>query len=301
MSDSHNAEGEGSQRILSFYCPFCKNTLSESFDQIGEVCRCAQCNQDCLVPKKKLSISGDLPKGIKLPTKDPDVKNDRLSISNGHESPEKISITSAVDSETVSDENLDKQHVTNFQVVQRMAIGLLVILSLLGGGFFVHTSGFLENIGSPATARSTKPDEEIVFTKIDVAFERIQKAILSAEIKESDTLALNMLLEMAETDETMNKEIAIFKTGIEKREQSIQRDLNLAADATTDLASYYQKWNNYIKTLFEQKIQQASDAGKQLKIDWLLALLDIIERAPENPNLVKPFVLDKIRERGRIE
>lgn len=310
MSNDFNLEGEDPQKTLSFYCPYCKFTLSESLDKVGAVCRCSQCDQDCVVPKKKLSLSGDIPKGVKLPTTGADdssenSKKNKLSLSGTNEYREKVAIDDQTSSEAAPKAGLEttlgEAQPNSPQVFSKMVVGVLVLLVFLGGGYYVHTSGLLSNLGAKVEAGSDKPDEAVVFTKIDITFERIQKAILSAEINESDAIALNMLLEMSEEDESMNSEISIFKTGIAKREKGIRKDLEIAAESAAELAGYYQKWDDYISTLFDQKIQQASNAGKQLKEDWLVALLDIVQRAPQDSNQAKPFILSQIRDIGRFE
>lgn len=303
MSDDTLVYGEAANSSLfDFYCPYCEEVITKPLIDIGQECSCENCQQRYKIPKKRLSLSGELPKGIKIEAAPPETQHNgtkgKLSISGLQSVKSRnVTIPKPLDVSSEANTSLNKRPIDVSKFIKPFVVFIAVAAVGLGG-YMAYQQGFLDIFNKPASVDTAKPKADVVFSKIDLIFDRLQKAALSRDIKDSDVLALEMLKQMSKTDESMADQAEIFEAGILKREEEIRKDLGFATESIVELEKYHVRWEGYIDDLLQQKIDDATSNNKEMRTAWLKALDEILQNAPLEGSDLETYVMSELLKRG---
>lgn len=275
-----------SARDVRYFCPYCKEIMKANLKDIGVVKACHSCEKESIVPKRKLSIKGELPTAAKTQDLEADKKvKATLSLSGEGEDIKSVIIS---DPEPPLGPTTPSGHpkplFPKWMKVTAIAVLGFSLLSAL-----VARTDFFDR--PPSTAEEAKPSEEVIFSMIDVALQLLQKAETSNEIRDSDILTLVMLRNAGGE----GKDAELLQASIDKRNHSIRQDLDMAAETIAELTISHHKWEAYIEDLFAQKLSQAKSVAKMHKADWLEAILHTVREAPDEEQAALIYIQERIK------
>lgn len=242
----------------AFTCPCCGTTLTVSRAEVGSELNCSSCGELLRVPRPKLSVKGKLPIGIQVHQSQPQ------QASAPSPAPVSQPLPLPPQPAAVQDDGTIEGKPT---ILKPILLGLLVIVLIGAGGagvWFAFSSTDPSSVPEPSLAR---PAAENVYADIDFIYQKLQAVEFARQAIDEDlmvTLAALQNLPTAET--TMAGQIQIVKDAIAARETRIRQDKEAAIISMAKLAQQNQQWPDFMKQLFEAKIDETQSRPDRYRL-----------------------------------
>ena len=298
MSDTNTPDRNEHQ----YKCPHCSAVLTATAEEVGETKDCPECGGELIVPRRKLSMRGDLPvakppETEPAPVEEPEVaaepERPRLSLSG--EKQRSGPRPGAGLGETPDPAPAPPAPApAPAQASPRPGASRLVLPALLGllviGGIAAALLLTETPEPDPATAAETRPTSDAVFAMIDVALQNLQRAQNAREIADNDQLTLTLLRQTGDTGPSVD----MLETAIAEREAEAQRDLTRAIESIAQLVDARRSWETYVDELLADKTNTESQGGRMNNVAWLEAITNTIRQVPEDEADVIQFLRNRI-------
>ena len=288
-----------SEAIFKFICPYCGETTSAPKSGAGTKDGCSNCSGELIIPRpKNLSMQGKLQVAQKFAAQ-VDSENVTRSRSGAPRVSEQGSSgfsTQTVDHagphyapETPARPAASKQATGTGN--WKVALSLLVTVCVIAG---LAATIYLRPPSTPTHVEPEEaiPSDEVLYNLFDAIVQIMQRAENSQIIMENDKLTLAQL-EAINNDGRLDEQSRILKGSIQKREISVQYDLQEAAEKTAQLVEYHKKWPSHTDKLLQKKLGQARD-GASGQSDRMKYIYSIVIEAPDEASAIKPYLKSRV-------